>query len=42
MYIPEFVCGIGFTIIAEIFLLILHGMSADLISDKKKKNEKKG
>lgn len=26
MYIPEFVCGIAFTVIAELFILILWAM----------------
>ncbi len=34
MYIPEFVCGIAFTIIAEVFILVLWAM---IDSENKKK-----
>lgn len=35
MYIPEFVCGIGATVIAEVFILVLYAMLG--LEDKKGK-----
>lgn len=36
MYIPEFVCGIAFTLFAEVFLLVLWAMFDSEFKKKKK------
>lgn len=40
MYIPEFVCGIAATLLAEAVLLVVWGLSINKKSDKKKEDKK--